>query len=202
MPTLTREDVKNLRHAESLPLRLFEPARSAQDAIAVDDNPDDGRLHVAAIDERGAVVDGSVTTYPRTAESMALEDAVRRARALARYQGSVRRRADEELAAWRARGGDAWHRGESGAWLKGVHHSVGPRWALYRAREDFEQAAGPLGYVMQVDDGFRAAPLTGHDPSTYATSVQAERALLAAPTSTDGDDSVGEPRRGRSDGEP
>lgn len=175
----SRADAFRARAAECLALVLFEGPGNHADAVIVD-RLDDGRFRVASTDERASMWDGSIRIYPADAESLALDDALTRARADRRARDGFGRREDDAVDAWRAAGGDAWVRGETGLWLKGVHHSAGPRWQVFRRREDWGSERGnSLGYVSQTPRGYLAIPLTGLPGPAHATSAEAELALEA-----------------------
>lgn len=181
----SRADAFRARATEGLALVLFEGSVSHADAIIVD-RLDDGRFRVVSTDERASVWDGSTRIYLADAESSALDDALNRARADRRARDGFRRREDDEVAAWRAAGGDAWVRGETGLWLKGVHHSAGPRWQVFRRREDWGSGRGDsLGYVAHTPRGYLAIPLTGFPGPAHATSAEAELALAALADAAD-----------------
>ena len=130
--------------------------------------------------------EGSTRVYAPEDEATALDDALARARADRRVHDLFRRRDDEAVAAWRAAGGDAWVHGASGLWLKGVHHSAGPRWQVFRRREDWGSGrAAALGFVSHTAQGWVAIPLTGFPGPAHATSELAERALGAMAEAAD-----------------
>ncbi|WIB76403.1 hypothetical protein DEJ28_12085 [Curtobacterium sp. MCPF17_002] len=175
----SREEALRLRADEGLPLVLFDDDRNRVDAVVVD-QLDDGSIAVWSTGERASVEEDSTRMYSADNESAALDDALDRARASRRVHDISRRRQEEAIAAWRARGDDAWVHGESGLWLKGVHHSAGPRWQVFRRQEDWGSGAGSLGYIRQTPDGYVAMPPIGFLSDVYRTCADAEQALLAA----------------------